>query len=191
VAKQFPDINEAHRDFMERQKIFFVASAAAGTHVNLTPRSTDSFRVIDHVRVAYLDRTGSGNETASHLNNGGRITIMLCAFESKPLIMRLFGHGIVHHRTSDSFRDILAEHFGGTAPLGTRQIVTLDVEMLQTSCGFGVPMFDYEGERPTLDRWADAKGADGLLAYQREKNQISLDGLPSGLFDHEEASLGL
>jgi len=189
VAKQFPDINEAHRDFMERQKIFFVASAAAGTHVNLTPRSTDSFRVIDHQRVAYLDRTGSGNETASHLNNGGRLTIMLCAFDGKPLIMRLFGQGIVHHRASDSFRDLLAEHFGGTAPLGTRQIVTLDVDMLQTSCGFGVPLFDHTGERPTLDRWTEAKGEDGLLAYQRLKNQTSLDGLPSGLFDDEDASL--
>jgi hypothetical protein len=188
VAKRFPEIGDTHKAFILRQHIFFVASAAPGTHVNVSPRSMDSFRLLGPKAVAYLDRTGSGNETAAHLRNGGRMTIMLTAFDGPPMIMRLFGAGTPHRRDSAEFKHLLAAHFGDTAPLGTRQIVTLDIDVVQTSCGFGVPLFDYRAERPTLDRWAENKGEAGLIAYQRENNRVSLDGLPTGLFDREDAS---
>ncbi len=181
MAKQFQQIGDKHRDFIRRQHIFFVASAALGSHVNMSPRSTDCFRLLDANTVAYLDRTGSGNETAAHIHAGGRMTIMLCSFEGPPLIMRLYGNGTVHPLDSPIYRRLLEEQFGGVAPLGTRQIVTLDVELVQTSCGFGVPLFDYTGEREAMDKWAEAKGEAALEAYRRRENTHSIDGLPSGL----------
>jgi len=186
VAKQFPDINDNHQAFILRQHMFFVASAVPGARVNVSPRSTASLRLLGPVKVAYLDRTGSGNETAAHIRAGGRVTIMFCAFEGAPSILRLYGRGTVHHRRGQGFAHLLASHFGGEAPLGTRQIVTLDVELVQTSCGFGVPLFDYQGERTAMDKWADARGEAGIDAYWREKNVRSIDGLPTGLFEDKE-----
>jgi hypothetical protein len=183
LAKKFPLINQTHREFISRQHIFFVASAAGQSHVNLSPRSTDSLRLIDDHEVAYLDRTGSSNETAAHIRASGSVTIMFCAFEGTPLILRLYGKGVVHHRRSKAFAELLAGHFGGVAPLGTRQIVSLKVEMVQSSCGFGVPLFAYEGERDALDKWAGKKGQEGLEAYWHDHNVESLDGLPTGLLE--------
>jgi hypothetical protein len=188
MGKQFSSIHDSHRAFMLRQHIFFVASAAQDTHVNLSPRSTDALRVLDDNAVAYLDRIGSGNETAAHIRAGGRMTIMFCAFEGPPTILRLYGLGAVHHRGSAGFDRLLAEQFDGAAPLGTRQIVSLGVDLVQTSCGFGVPMFEYRSERETMDKWAQAKGAEALDAYSRQKNRRSLDGLPTGLFGEEDAA---
>jgi Pyridoxamine 5'-phosphate oxidase len=185
MAKQFREIEAAHAAFIAKQHIFFVASAAGGSHVNLSPRSTDSLRVLGPQAVAYLDRTGSGNETAAHIRAGGRITIMLCAFDGAPLILRLYGRGTVHRRSTAAFADLLGAHFGDVAPLGTRQIVSLEVELVQTSCGFGVPLFDYRAERDVLDRWAERKGEAGIESYWREKNLTSLDGLPTGLLEAE------
>jgi hypothetical protein len=185
MAKQFKEIDAAHTAFIARQHIFFVASAAGGSHVNLSPRSTNFLRVLGPNAVAYLDRTGSGNETAAHIRAGGRITIMLCAFEAPPLILRLYGGGTVYGRSTQAFADLLSAHFGDVAPLGTRQIVRLEVGLVQTSCGFGVPQFDYRAERDVLDRWAERKGEAGIESYWREKNLTSLDGLPSGLLEAE------
>jgi hypothetical protein len=165
-----------------RQHLFFTATAANGTRVNISPRSTTCFRILGPNKVAYLDRTGSGNETAAHLRADGRMTIMFCSFDQSPLIMRLYGSGLVLHRGSAEYSLLLESGFDGIEPLGTRQIVTLEIELVQTSCGFGVPFFEYQGERPTIDRWAEAKGAAGLEAYQREQNVLSMDGLPTGLF---------
>jgi hypothetical protein len=181
MAKQFQSINDSHRDFIHRQRIFFMASAAAQSHVNLSPRGTDGLRILGPNRVAYLDRTGSGNETAAHIHAGGRLAMMFCAFEGAPLILRLYGSGSVLGRTSSVFKQLLTEQFGGAAPPGARQIVMLDVERVQTSCGFGVPLFEYRGERDTLDRWAAAKGEPGMEAYRRKENVRSIDGLPTGL----------
>jgi len=187
LAKQFPSISNDHRAFILRQHVFFVASAASGTRVNVSPRGVDSLRLLGLNRVAYLDRTGSGNETAAHIRAGGRMTIMFCAFEGPPSILRLYGYGTVHHRRSRKFARLLAEQFGGKAPLGTRQIVSLDIDLVQTSCGFGVPFFDYQGERTAMDKWANATGEAGIDAYWREKNVRSIDGLPTGLFEDEKA----
>jgi len=183
LAKQFPAIDDAIRRFIERQHIFFTASAAAGTRVNISPRSTGDFRVLGPHSICYLDLTGSGNETAAHLIADGRLTIMFCAFDGPPKILRLYGQGVSHRHDSARFRALLDEHFDGDAPLGTRKIVELQVEIVQTSCGYGVPEFDYVGERTVLDDWAAKKGEDGIQDYWREKNLVSMDGLPTGLFD--------
>jgi hypothetical protein len=180
MASQFPRIEPNLRAFIERQRIFFTASAAAEGRVNVSPKDAASFRVRDANTVAYLDQTGSGNETSAHLKAAGRLTIMFCAFEGAPLILRLYGRGRVHRRGGADYARLLAEAFEGAEPPGARQMVTLDVEMVQTSCGYGVPLFDYQGERPSLVRWAEAKGEDGLDAYRREKNTVSIDGLPTG-----------
>jgi hypothetical protein len=186
VAKQFPRIEPTHRDFILRQRIFFTASAAAGARVNVSPRSTDALRVLGTNGAAYLDLTGSGNETSAHLRADGRLTFMFCAFEGPPLILRLYGRGRILRRGSPEYAQLLAAEFGNTEPLGARQIVTLDIDLVQTSCGYGVPLFDSRGERDTLARWAEAKGEAGVEAYRREKNARSIDGLPTGLFNDEE-----
>ncbi|MEA3536484.1 pyridoxamine 5'-phosphate oxidase family protein [Rhizobium sp. CC-YZS058] len=183
MAKQFPRLEAQHHSFIAKQHIFFTASAAATGHVNVSPRSTDMLRVVSDTAVLYLDRTGSSNETAAHMKADGRLTIMFCAVDGPPLIMRLYGRGRVIHRDSAEFAERLASLFDGQAPLGARQMVHLDFDLVQTSCGYGVPLFDYREERPQMDAWARAKGEDGIEAYWREKNQKSLDGLPTGLFE--------
>ena len=183
MAKQFASIDPSQRAFIERQHIFFVASAAAGSRVNVSPKGLDALRVLDANRVVYLDLTGSGNETAAHLRADGRMTIMFCAFEGAPMILRLYGRGHVLPRGSADYARLLADDFGGVEPAGARQMVVLDIDLVQTSCGYAVPHFDYQEERPGLLRWAESKGEAGLDAYRREKNARSMDGLPTGLFD--------
>ena len=186
MAQRFPALEQKHRDFIARQHVFFTASAAASGHINVSPRSTDCFRVLDDNSVVYLDRTGSGNETAAHMLADGRLTIMMCAFEGPPLILRLYGQGRAIRRGSAEYHRLLAEQYGNVEPLGARQMMRLEVDLVQTSCGYGVPFHDYVEERPTMDRWAESKGVDGLAAYQHEKNQTSLDGFPTGLFAEAE-----
>ncbi|GGC42770.1 pyridoxamine 5'-phosphate oxidase [Siccirubricoccus deserti] len=181
MAKFYPTLTEDHRGFISRQRIFFAASAAATGRVNLSPREAGALRVLGEASVCWLDQTGSGSETAAHLRADGRLTLMFCAFEGAPLILRLYGRGQSLPRGGAEYAEVLAEHYGGEEPLGARQIVRLAVELVQTSCGYGVPMFDFAADRPNLQRWARAKGEDGLEAYRREKNAVSLDGLPTGL----------
>ncbi|MDR3474845.1 MAG: pyridoxamine 5'-phosphate oxidase family protein [Devosia sp.] len=186
MAQRFAALEPKHRDFIARQHVFFTASATASGHINLSPRSTDMFRVLGPNAAVYLDRTGSGNETAAHLRADGRLTIMLCAFDGPPLILRLYGRGRAIRRGSQEYRHLLAAEFADTEPLGARQMIGLDIDLVQTSCGYGVPLHDYVGERPTMDRWAEAKGPEGIEAYWRDKNRVSLDGLPTGLLDEAE-----
>ena len=181
MAKQFERIEPAHAAFIRQQKIFFTASAAATGRVNVSPRGTDALRILDPNTVAYLDETGSGNETAAHLRASGRLTIMFCGFENVPMIMRLYGQGRSLPRGTPEYDALLATAFNDQEPAGARQIIRLDIEMVQTSCGYGVPLFDYKEERPTLRRWAEKKGEDGLAAYRREKNVRSIDGFETGL----------
>lgn len=165
--------------FLERQHVFFVATAPlAGGHVNLSPKGRDSFRVLDPGRVAYLDLTGSGNETSAHLLENGRITIMFCAFEGPPLILRLYGQGRAVVKDSDGW-DELSPRF--PALPGARQIFVVDLDRVQTSCGDGVPFMDFRSERDKILQWAESKGEDGLEAYRHEKNLQSIDGLPTAL----------
>jgi hypothetical protein len=183
MAKDYPALTPHHRDFIAAQHMFFTASAAAGTRINLSPRSTDMFRVIGDNAAVYLDRTGSGNETAAHMKADGRLTIMFCAVDGPPLILRLYGRGRAIRRGSDEYAQLLADHFADREPLGARQMMRIDFDLVKTSCGYGVPFYDYKGERETMDKWASAKGADGLEAYRHEKNVTSMDGLETGLLE--------
>lgn len=186
MGKQFAMIEPNHQAFIQKQRVFFVASATMGSRVNVSPKDGASLRILNANRVAYLDQTGSGNETAAHLRADGRLTLMFCAFEGAPLILRLYGTGKALARQSAAYAEMLASEFGGSEPLGARQIVVLDVNLVQTSCGYGVPLFEYTGERPTLLRWAEAKGEEGLAEYWRVKNSASIDGLPTGILDPAE-----
>ena len=187
MAKQFARIEPAHAAFIAEQKIFFTASAAATGRVNISPRETGAFRMLDPNTVAYLDRTGSGNETAAHLRLTGRLTIMFCGFENVPMIMRLYGQGRALPHGTPEYDALLTTAFDNHEPLGARQIIRLDIELVQTSCGYGVPLFDYKEERLTLDRWAEKKGDVGLAAYRREKNVRSIDGFDTGVLADESA----
>lgn len=181
MGTKYAAIDDQHRAFIDRQRIFFTASAAPDTRVNVSPRSTNAFRVLGPNAVAYLDRTGSGNETAAHITAGGRMTIMFCAFEGPPMILRLHRKGRVLHRGTAEYDRLLADAFGGDEPRGTRQIVVLDADLVVKSCGYGVPLFDYRDERVSMDNWASTKSDAEIIAYRRDKNRVSLDGLPTGL----------
>jgi pyridoxamine 5'-phosphate oxidase-like protein len=183
MGKQFDSMTPAHRDFIARQRIFFAASATAASRVNISPRPTDALRILDERTVAFLDLTGSGSETAAHLRADGRITLMFCALDEPPSILRLYGRGVSFPRRSEDYAALLGSAFGDQEPLGARQIVRIDIDLVQTSCGYGVPLFEYVGERDTLRRWAEQKGETGLQEYWRQKNARSIDGLPTGLAD--------
>ncbi|MNW51683.1 Pyridoxamine 5'-phosphate oxidase [compost metagenome] len=182
MGKMFDSMLPEHEAFIRRQHLFFVGSAplSAEGHVNLSPKGYDSLRILSPNEVAYLDLTGSGNETAAHLEENGRITIMFAAFEGQPLILRLYGKGQVILPGSADW-----EQLEGLFPKlsGARQIVLVSVYGVQTSCGYGVPLFSYDGDRETLVKWAETKGSSGLEEYRRQKNAVSLDGLPSSFAD--------
>lgn len=176
----FNQIEVKQQSFIELQKMFFVATSplSGDGHINLSPKGMDSFRVLSPNKVAYLDLVGSGNETSAHILENGRITFMFCAYDGPPNILRLYGKG----RTvlpKDEEWNALAANF--ITPLGTRQIIVADIDMVQTSCGYSVPLYTYKGERNHADKWTQNKGQDGLEKYMKDKNQISLDGLPTAL----------
>lgn len=183
MGKRFEQIEPAHREFILTQKIFFNASAAPEGRVNVSARDVASLRLLDASTVVYLDVTGSGNETAAHLRLHPRLTLMFCAFTGAPMVLRLYGRARIIPRCTEEYRSLLTEQFGGIETPGARQMVRLEVEMVQTSCGYNVPLFDYAGERDTLRRWALAKGPEGLEQYWREKNMVSIDGLPTGMLE--------
>ncbi len=188
MAQFYTAIQPEHRKFIEAQPIFFTASADAAGPVNLSPKGLDSLRVLDANTVAYLDLTGSGNETAAHLLADGRLTLMFCAFQGAPLILRLYGRGRVVSRVDVEYHGLLDGPFGGDEPPGARQIVVLTVDKVQTSCGYAVPAFAYKGDRPGLIHWAEKKGEQGLQEYRAAKNRFSLSGLPTGLMEPSEPS---
>lgn len=180
MGKQFDALKPEHEQFIAKQHIFFVGSAplSADGHVNLSPKGHDVLRILSPNRVAYLDLTGSGNETSAHLMENGRLTIMFCAFEGAPNIMRLYGKGTVVLPDTREWDEL----YPLFPPLpGARQIIVLDFDLVQTSCGFAVPFMNYEGERETLQRWAAQKGEEGLKHYVAEKNSASIDGMPTPL----------
>jgi hypothetical protein len=158
--------------------MFFVGTAplANDGHINNSPKGGESFRVLGPLEVAYQDYTGSGAETVAHLRENGRIVIMFCAFEGSPQIVRLHGTGSVIMPGDPRFED-LAKHFPENP--GTRAIIHIEVTRITDSCGYSVPYYDYKGDRDGLDKWAKVKGPEKLDAYRAEKNQRSIDGLPS------------
>jgi hypothetical protein len=178
---RLPDaIDDKLRVFLEAQHLFFVATAPLGAdgHVNVSPKGLDTFRNVDARTVAYLDFVGSGAETIAHLRENGRICLMFCAFDGPPRIVRLHGHGETI-APDDARFDALRARFPDAPDGSVRTIVLVHVTRVSDSCGYGVPLFRYEGERPQLAAWAARKGPDGLARYQRDKNALSIDGLPA------------
>jgi hypothetical protein len=178
MAKFYDALNAKLRAFIEAQQMFFVATAPHDGRINLSPKGMDTFRILDDRSVGYLDLTGSGAETAAHLRENGRLTIMFCSFTEASKILRLYGRGRVIRPGGPQW-DRFHGRFG--AMPGERQIIMLDVDSLQTSCGFGVPMYEYKGQRPMLAQWTQKKGRTGIERYWRERNHVSIDGLPTGL----------
>lgn len=165
-------------EFIGRQHLFFVATADADGRVNVSPKGLDCFRILGPNRVAWLNGTGSGNETAAHLAAVNRMTLMWCSFEGKPWIVRLYGKARTVQPGDADWASLV-----GLFPAveGARQVFDVTVESAQSSCGFGVPLFDFVGQRDLMPTWASNKGPDGIAAYQREKNAVSLDGLDAHL----------
>jgi Pyridoxamine 5'-phosphate oxidase len=176
---KFERIDDSLRDFIETQKVFFVATAAPEGRVNVAPKGMDTLRVLGPNRIVWLNLTGSENETAAHLIESPRMTLMWCSFEARALILRVFGHAKVFHPRSSGWSDLVA--LFPSLP-GARQILDLDVDLVLTSCGFGVPLFDYAGQRDTLRQWAEKKGPEGVHEFWKKRNQVSIDGKPSHIF---------
>ncbi len=178
MSKQLDCISEELAAWLPRQHVFFVATAplSGEGHVNCSPKGGDCFRVLDSMQVAYLDFTGSGAETAAHLRENGRIVLMFCAFEGRPNIVRLHGHGEVLTPDSPEF-EALASDFPSNP--GARALVRVRVSRVSTSCGFAVPFLEFGSDRDTLDQWSAAKGQEGLAEYRQSKNARSIDGLPA------------
>ena len=176
MGRLYNELSDQHVDFIARQKIFFVGTATANSRVNISPKGMDTLRVLSSWRVIWLNVTGSGNETSAHVQQQPRMTVMFCAFDGEPLILRLYGSAKVVHPGDASWDELSASL---PALPGARQIFDLSIELVQTSCGMGVPYFDYVGERGSLNEWALKKGEDGLRRYWEEKNQTSIDGIPT------------
>ena len=180
MGKFHSSISPAHQSFIQGQHIFFVSTAplSADGHINLSPKGLDCFKVLSESRVAYMDLISSGNETSAHTLENGRITIMFCSFEGSPNILRLYGKGFTVLPQTEDWK-IYSPHF--KIYPSTRQIIVAKIDLVQTSCGFGVPLFNYVGERDFHFEWAEKKGQEGLLEYIQTNNLKSLDGLPTSL----------
>lgn len=173
MGKLLDCLTKKETDFIANQKIFFVATTPNVGKINLSPKGMDSFRVLNEKQVIWLNLTGSGNETQAHVDENGRMTIMMCSFKGAPNILRLYGQAtaiLPHDKNYTKYINIFPKHNG------TRQLLLLDIDAVQNSCGFGVPYYEYSGERDTLGLWANKKGEEGIRAYQEEKNTTSIDG---------------
>jgi hypothetical protein len=174
MGKKFQSITDEHQRFIEMQKMFFVATADRFGRINLSPKGMDSFRVTGPNEVVWLNLTGSGNETAPHVFNYERMTLMFCSFDEKPLILRLYGTAVDYHGPEPEWPG-LVQLFPEYS--GTRQIFLLKVDLVLTSCGWGVPRYDYVGDRQDLITWSDQLGPEGIRKYWKEKNELSIDGV--------------
>ena len=178
MAQQFPALSDRLIDFIHAQQLFFVGTATADSRVNISPKGMDSLRVINASRVSWLNVTGSGNETAAHVQQNPRMTLMFAAFTGKPLILRLYGKATPIHQSDPGWESLYSQF----DPLpGARQIFILDIDLVQTSCGMGVPLFDYAGDREALNNWAEKQGEAGIREYWRQKHQQCIDGIDTDI----------
>lgn len=178
MGRQFASISPKHKEFIQKQHLFFIGSAPLSRegHVNLSPKGYDSLRILSDNRVAYLDMSGSGNETCAHILENGRVTVMFCAFEGQPSILRLYGTGTVVMPGSEQWQEL----YPLFNPLpGARQIFVIDVHLVQDSCGFGVPFMTYAGDREKLNEVSRKFSPEQLEKYWYEKSAASMDGLPT------------
>jgi hypothetical protein len=180
MARFYTELDASLRQFIAAQHIFFHASAPDQGRINLSPKGLDTFRILNDKRVAYLDLTGSECETAAHLAENGRLTIMFCSFQEKPLILRLYGRGAVVHSRDPEWAELRSQF---PALPGERQIIVLDIESIMTTCGFAVPLFDYKADREQLAEFTCKMGDERMDEYRHERNQKSIDGLPTYLFE--------
>lgn len=180
MAKFYTKITSRIEKFIEKQQLFFVATTPKNGRINLSPKGMDSFRIVNENRVLWLNVTGSGNETAAHILEDNRITIMFCSFEGAPNILRLYGTAKAIHPKDHEWRNLI-DLFPKTP--GTRQIFDIKIEGAQTSCGMSIPFYEYVGERNQLNDWASEKGDKGIEEYWKDKNQTSIDGLPTHILD--------
>jgi predicted pyridoxine 5'-phosphate oxidase superfamily flavin-nucleotide-binding protein len=178
MGKLYEHITDRLETFIKKQHVFFVATAPLENtgHVNVSPKGQDTFAILDPHTVAYQDFSGSGAETIAHLKQNGRITIMFCAFEGPPFILRLYGQGEVLEPNNPNF-DELNKRFA--LDLGVRSIIRVHLTRIQDSCGYGVPLYDFVKPRDTLLKWAQRKGEQGIVKFKREYNVQSIDGLPA------------
>jgi hypothetical protein len=181
MAKFYSELDDRLCEFIANQSIFFTATAPIEGRINLSPKGMNTFRCVNYRQVAYLDLTGSGNETSAHLHQNGRMTMMFCSFTEQPLILRLYGTGEVVRPNTPSWTQIWQASGGFPDYPGQRQIIVMAIESVQTSCGFGVPIFGESQERSTLADWAVNKGEAGVRAYQLDRNHTSIDGLDTHL----------
>ncbi|MEM6489390.1 MAG: pyridoxamine 5'-phosphate oxidase family protein [Pseudomonadota bacterium] len=182
MAARGTKLNGTLRAFIERQPMFFAATADVTGRVNVSPKGMDTLRIQADDRIVWLNLSGSGNETAAHVRATGRMTLMFCAFEGKPMILRVYGQARVVHPRDVGWDTLVA---GFPVLAGSRQIFDLAVDMVQTSCGTGVPEMTYRrsrGEEELVPFYEDM-GAEGVQAYWRRKNTTSIDGAPTGIFD--------
>ncbi|UII80463.1 pyridoxamine 5'-phosphate oxidase family protein [Flagellimonas sp. CMM7] len=180
MGRQLDKLTPALIDFIKNQKLFFVATAMEEGSINLSPKGLDSLRVLDENRVVWLDLTGSGNETSTHLMNKNRITIMFCAFDGDPIILRLYGTAQAYRNNTEFWKqniDLFPKMEGG------RQLVDVKIDLIQVSCGMGVPIMEYKHQRQSLVNWAENQGNEGLKKYWKKKNSTSLDGYPTDITD--------
>lgn len=180
MAKFYQELDLKLQEFIEKQKVFFVGTAAPEGAINVSPKGMDSLRIVDSKQLAWLNLTGSGNETAAHLIELSRMTLMFCAFEGNPLILRVYGTAKAIHPQDEEWSAWISRF---PALPGARQIFLLDIDKVQTSCGFGVPQLQYSEDRDELRRWAEKKGEAGIKEYWKENNQTSIDGKPTKIFD--------
>lgn len=185
MAKRYPTLPDQLIEFISKQKIFFVGTATTDSRVNVSPKGMDSLRVLGNDRVIWLNLTGSGNESSAHIQKDPRMTIMFCAFEGSPLILRLYGTARVIHKNDDDWEELFA--YFSPIP-GARQIFDLTIELVLTSCGMGVPYYAYTDERDMLEGWAERKGDEGLRQYWEDKNQFSIDNIPTNILTKNTAT---
>lgn len=180
MGKQLPEITQELQAFIKEQKIFFVGTAAQDGRVNISPKGHDSLRILSSNKLVWLNLTGSGNETAAHLLKTDRMTIMFCAFEGQPMILRLYGHAKIYHERDTEFKNYITLFEENT---GSRQIIELNIDLVQTSCGYSVPFMDFKEERGMLNSWSKKQGKERIEAYWQEKNTKSIDGFETNIIE--------
>lgn len=173
MGMQFSELSSKHIEFIGEQKIYFVGTAADTGSVNLSPKGGDSLRVINPTKIAWLNLTGSGNESASHILKNTRMTLMFCAFEGSPLILRTYGKAKMLHNKDPEWK-VYSKLFPES--VAARQIFILDINVVQASCGMSVPYFKFDGNRDDLAKWSERQGHEGIEKYWLKKNQKSIDG---------------
>ncbi|MCP4788814.1 MAG: pyridoxamine 5'-phosphate oxidase family protein [Gammaproteobacteria bacterium] len=180
MGTRFDSISPKHEEFIQQQPLFFVATATADSTINLSPKGIDSFRILGPNRICWLNLTGSANESAAHIRHNPRMTIMFCAFSGAASILRLFGTArAIHHNDTDwqEYYELFPES------VGARQIFEMQVDIVQVSCGYGVPLMDYQSDRKEITTWTSRHGETGIKKYWHDHNQTTIDGLETHILD--------